>query len=384
MFEERMMTTAAQNFGIRSPRGQFGIEIETEGDRLPAGGVTEAFIGKPDGSLREGMEYVSRVLTYDEVNRCVTELRTVLDQCKAKINPSYRSSTHIHYNMADRTLRDVLGMMVIWALVEPCVFRLMPPGRDGSLFCVSSYDSGELANFTDRFCEQIGNCFGNGFNPRGKYSSLNITRLGPGDGPTLGTIEYRVFPTSLRGDQIATWCTWINRMSEIVSKEEDHSFLSLVRYAEQNPTEFLIRIFGVLPMPDRDAAEYVDFGARTAYEMARVIDVHLKKKPRKKKEEVPANPVPFPPDGGDANEPAPRLANGGLRVGQIGLAAGERPRAAPVRRHAEARHPIPEPVAPAPRGEARRRAERRARQLLAEEGNVNIPIVGQGEPNPWL
>lgn len=326
MFIERMKNTIAHSFGCRPHKGHFGIEIETEGVGLPEGVVTAKFVGKPDGSLRNGMEYVSSVLTMAEVSPRVEELRQVLLRVGSRVQPTYRSSTHIHYNMVDRSFRDVLGMMVLWSLIEPTVFRLMPPGRDGSLFCVSSYDSGELPNYIDRFCKMIGDSFERGFDPRGKYSSLNVSRLGD-----LGTLEYRVFPSSIDGHQIEGWCKWIANMSSIIHAEEDHSFLSMVREAEQNPIPFLSEIFGELPLSERDAAEYVDFGARTAYEMARVIDGHLKKKPRKqKKEEVQANPVPFPPDANAPLAPlarrrfAPRFgAAGPARL--AGVEAGQRP-----------------------------------------------------------
>lgn len=334
MFSELMKETVSKQFALKSPKGVFGIEIETEGAGLPPGMITKFFEGKQDGSLRNGMEYVSKVLPADAVAERVDELRACLNTFGARIAPTYRSSTHIHMNFCDRTFRDVLGMTVLWALVEPVVFRLMPPGRDGSLFCVSSYDSGELSDFTDRFCDEIGKGFKhNGFAPRGKYSSLNLTRLGHGHDPALGTLEFRVFPSSLDGTQIQEWCDWLFRMGQIVAAETDDSFLSMVRNAEQNPLPFLTGIFGKLPIPEDEAGQYVDFGARTAYEMARVIDRHLKKKAKKSKEEVPAEPVmAFQP---------------GLRAGEIAMAA---PRGL---------HP-PMADAPRPRGFAERERERLA------------------------
>lgn len=287
MFSEFMNKTIGGHFGLRSPKGMFGIEIETEGVGLPAGGITPHFVGKVDGSLRNGMEYVSNVLPYEVVHERVNELRNSLQKHGARVAPTYRSSTHIHVNFCDRTFRDVLGMTVLWALLEPVVFRLMPPGRDGSLFCVSSYDAGELSAFTDRFCGDIAKNFPGGFQPRGKYSSLNLTRLGPSEHAGLGTLEFRVFPSCLEGEKIQEWCGWLYQMSQVVTKTKDDSFLSMVRYAEQNPVEFLKLIFGGLPIPEYEAGSYVDFGARTAYEMARVIDRHLKSKKNSAKKSKP-------------------------------------------------------------------------------------------------
>lgn len=281
MFSEKSKGTVASAFRLSSPKGQFGIEIETEGRALPIGRITKSFEGKPDGSLRNGMEYISKVLSFEAVQPSVDELRLTLEKQGVVIQPSYRSSTHIHMNYCDKTFQDVLGMMVLWSIVEPVVFRQME-GREGSIFCVSSYDSGELPRFIDLFCKDIASNFNNrGFQPRGKYSSLNISRLGPSEHHALGSLEFRVFPTTLDGNQIKTWCQWLVNMERIVREQEDASFLEMVAWAEQNPHALITGIFGEFPVdvPRHMAGDLIDYGARTAYEMARVISKHLSEKP---------------------------------------------------------------------------------------------------------
>jgi hypothetical protein len=327
MFTEYAKHTVAQQFGLRSPKGDVGIEIETEGRNLPHGKVTGSFQGKEDGSLRNGMEYVSTPIFAKDVTERVDNLAGELRNKRAEVNPTYRSSTHIHVNYCDRTWNDVLNTMVIWALVEPVVFRMMPPGRDGSLFCVSSYDSGDLAGYADRFCTEISQNFEMGFHPRGKYSSLNLTRLSD-----LGTMEYRVFPSSIDGKTIQQWTDWVMNIREMAGKGEP---LWLVREAEQNPLPFLREIFGDTHFDD--AGQYVDFGARSAYEVARVINKHMKApapKVRQKKtpdalmaaldvvdgQGVAANPAP--------NFPAGELRFAGAAAARVGRRRPERPDAA--------------------------------------------------------
>ena len=267
MFAESINTKIAVQFGLRSPKGDVGIEIETEGQNLPAGKVTGTFTGKEDGSLRNGMEYVSSPIMAKSVTKDVDYLAETLRVTGAIINPTYRSSTHIHVNYCDHTWKHVLGTTIIWALVEPIVFRMMPPGRDGSLFCVSSYDSGDQSAYIDRLCTDIGKGFYNGFNPRGKYSSLNNSRLSD-----LGTLEYRVFPTSLDGQQIQGWVDMCMNIRELSGTDD---ILGFVRDVEQRPLPFLENVFGDLPeLPD--LPQLVDFGARSAYEMASVVVKHLK------------------------------------------------------------------------------------------------------------
>lgn len=337
MFSEKVKGTVASAFRLASPKGMFGIEIETEGDNLFAGKVTKSFEGKPDGSLRNGMEYVSKVLSFEAIQPAVDELRETLVKQGCGIRPSYRSSTHIHMNYCDKTFQDVLGMMVLWSIVEPVVFRQME-GREGSIFCVSSYDSGELPNYLDLFCKDIaGNFNSRGFQPRGKYSSLNISRLGPSEHHALGTLEFRVFPTTLDGSRIKTWCNWLMNMERLVREQEDGSFLEMVSWSEQNPHALLSAIFGELPfnIPRHMVGDLIDYGARTAYEMARVIAKNLAEKPREKKplprfgmlEEVaPAQPEnPFQNRADELARADRQRAAGEDRVR---LAARERARAA--------------------------------------------------------
>lgn len=283
MFKDNLRINVGKTFHCRPVRGMYGIEIETEGANLPAGPVTRAFQGKLDGSLRQGMEYVSIPLMGNVVGAEVNKLREEILRQGAKIIPSYRCSTHIHQNYTDKSFREVLGMSILWALIEPVVMRLMPPGRDGSLFCVSTYDSGELADFTENFCKAIDDRMVNGFHPRGKYSSLNFSRLGPSEHNALGTLEFRVFPTSLEGEQVQMWCDWLTRALDLVVRAQDDSYISMVRHAEQNPLPFLESIFGHVPLPKAEAGDYVDYGARTAYEMARVVAKFLNTKPKQEK-----------------------------------------------------------------------------------------------------
>jgi hypothetical protein len=204
----------------------------------------------------------------------------------AVINPSYRSSTHIHVNYATEPMRNVLGATVLWALVEPVVFRLLPPGRDGSMFCVPSYDCGELARSTDQLCQDLANGFVRGFRPRGKYSSLNLTRLGQGDAVALGTLEYRIFPSCMDGKTISNWCQHLWNMREYVRAAKDETFMSMVDYAEKNSYDFTSKLFPEVETLDRqELGHLVDFGARTAYEMARVIRKNYEAKEKEPKVE---------------------------------------------------------------------------------------------------
>lgn len=286
MFADRVKTPIADQFTLRRRQGDVGIELEVEGDNLPAGGVTNDFLGKADGSLRNGMEYISGILRRKDVKTSVDTLFTTLHKNGVRLVPSYRCSTHIHENYLDHTFGEVLGAYICWAMIEPAVFRVLPAGRDGSLFCVSSYDSGDLPLFFERFCEGIANGFLHGWNPRGKYSSLNISRLGPSDAPALGTLEYRVFPLSTNGQTVQEWSDWLGNIKTFVKQHylEDPTFVSMVRWAEANPIRFVETIIGnkVLHFTFEETRALVDFGVRQGYELARIVAAAMNAKPKRK------------------------------------------------------------------------------------------------------
>lgn len=315
MLLDNLKIPVADKFNLRRKKGDVGLELETEGENLPEGGIIPNWAGKPDGSLRNGMEYISAPLLRKNVANEVTYLSAELVKRGARIAPTYRSSTHIHENYLDSTFGDVLGAYICWALVEPTVFRVLPAGRDGSLFCVSSYDSGDLPLFVERLCDDIATGFVRGFQPRGKYSSLNISRLGPGDHEALGTLEYRVFPPSMDGDVIQTWCNWTGNIKEFVRRQDDPSYLEMVRWAEAFPVEFLSAIFGHCPVPKPEAAELVDFGARQAYELARMVSQALRAKPKEKpsKKSIAAQVGEIEPVGIAQMREAPVAPEGGFR-----------------------------------------------------------------------
>lgn len=278
MLLEKLKTPVADHFALRRRKGDVGVELEIEGRRLYGAGIGN-WAAKPDGSLRGGMEYVSSVLLRKNVGQNFTELLNGLKAQGSELLPTYRCSTHIHENYLDETLHCVVGTYVCWALIEPVVFRVLPTGRDGSLFCVSSYDSGDVPAFIERFCDDLGT---GGWRPRGKYSSLNVSRLGPSDHPALGTLEYRVFPPTLNPETLQEWCNWTGNIKEFVRNHKDETYLEMVRGAEAAPMEFIQTILGKCPFSRQEAGDLIDFGARHAYEIVRIFIGKLNEKPVEK------------------------------------------------------------------------------------------------------
>lgn len=278
-FKQRFMGTPNDLFGVGKKNGEFGIEIELEGrvDVLgwpPATGWHQ----HDENSLRHGgREYVSSSPIYlKAVEEKVDALSGRLDEAKVRVNlGSPRTSTHIHYNVSAHPLADILGSTVVFTMIEPLLMRIIGAQRDGNLFCMPSYDCGDLTWFFEGWMH-----FFHGWRAqpnRGKYSAQNYGRL-----IDLGTVEYRVFPCSLDGKQIKEWCSWIKTIHDIARKENDKSFRMLVKRVKDNPW-WLVNEFGFAPKDVKAAAhpntveDCVLYGCREAYELTRVIRHAMKK-----------------------------------------------------------------------------------------------------------
>lgn len=272
----------AETFGLMKIKGKYGIEIELEGENLPARLQGDKWGAKVDGSLRDGMEYVSRPT--DTPRDDVRLLASQLELAGAVINPSYRCSTHIHYNFTGKTFKDVIGIIIAWNIVEPLMLSLMPPGRDGSIFCMSAYDTGDLPVHFSRFCEELKKKFQNaGFHAvcRQKYASLNLTRLND-----LGTVEFRIFPPSVDPEAIKKWTKWIDNLVNMVTATPADAFSKFVHEAEKRPVDFVKNVFGELPIPEDQVSAWIDLGCRTGYELVRIYNQSMKMKPKAEKKTV--------------------------------------------------------------------------------------------------
>jgi hypothetical protein len=216
--------------------GKYGIEIEVEGRNLP-----ESIPGwetHREGSLRgEAMEYVTIGAISDQnLPRYLGALTRQLTQYESRVNDTYRAGVHVHYNMLGRTFDSVIRSIILWSIVEPVFLKYCGKNRDGNLFCVSSYDTGDMPQWLTRFYEGVNR--GSGLFQRigrGKYSSLNSNCLG-----NLGTLECRAFPTTVDPEKITEFC----KIVDCLLQNRDFHPSHWVTMADRQPEQMLNDIFG--------------------------------------------------------------------------------------------------------------------------------------------
>lgn len=289
-FSVMAKTPIHQIFGRPVKTADVGIELEIEGTALPSVPNWQA---KSEGSLQGGIEYISKPIKADSVKGLVDGLAKNIKSEGGTIKESYRCSTHIHVNVLPETLENVLGFMVVFTMFEPLLLALCGPQRDGNLFCMSSFDTGDTISSFEALCETFDRIKERGWSfERGKYSSFNTGRLAD-----LGTLEARCFPLSVKGDTVSGWVDWLLAMRDLSRAQSDKTYRELWKNVRQNPVWYATKVFGPIVHQCPNASSLVDVGTETAYELTKILKkYHARPAREEKTEKAPVKKKLFNPD----------------------------------------------------------------------------------------
>jgi len=228
-----MLTTMVSDLVLGRPPARrtllqaphYGLEIEVENgrnvklpDTLRRG--SQAWRSKPDGSLRNnGIELVSAPLP---ATKAPVQLRQALDCIRVGGGiATPRCGFHMHTNMLDHTVGNMLSYITLHMLLEPSMFAGFCPERRRSAFCVpiTEYEraitwlayTADWARGEHDMPSPIINLMN--FN---KYASLNMRTLF-----TFGTIENRLMRMSLDDDEMLAWVNALMRLNKVSLKYND-------------------------------------------------------------------------------------------------------------------------------------------------------------------
>lgn len=198
------------NYAVTTHKGFIcGIEYEIEDIKdFNASKIFNAcFQIKDDSSLRNnGKEFISAPGSYKQQIERLREIKQCI-VCGPEAF-SERTSTHVHVNVSQLTLKQLNSLMLLYALFEPVFFDFVGEGRANSIYCVplsytylpNSYHKG-IASLIKQWH---------------KYTAFNLCRV-----VDIGTVEFRHLYGTLDEDVISAWLLLLKRLYLFVENTPD-------------------------------------------------------------------------------------------------------------------------------------------------------------------
>jgi Putative amidoligase enzyme len=261
----------------------WGLEIEMEGQNVVP--VDHPNLEKllldwtchVDGSLRgESNEWVfNGPVLYKKALTRVDSLFDYLAAQKAKIALSNRTSVHVHYNVADKQVYQVVNMFILFTILEDILDRYCGEDRNGNLFCLSSRHAQHLLYMMNNvvFDRHQFN-----FNDNDRYASFNIAAVNK-----FGTIEFRAMRGLDNADDVKLWLSVLNEFVDYSCYKMRNPSTLIEEISVKRPVNFIKEVFpinsGVLleGLDERDIDQSVFEGLRLVQMMCYKIGTEFDK-----------------------------------------------------------------------------------------------------------
>lgn len=223
----------------RKVDGHVGIEIECEvRNEMTRNWDSKFWSLHRDGSLRGvGYEFVlARPIHIKDVDPALKEWRSLCDAYDIRFVDSKRTSVHVHCNVQDYTILQVLNVVCAYWLCEPLLLNICGEERKGNLFCLG-LDCADTVH-TQLIQNLKKHQFFQGFAKDAyRYASLNLEAL-----YKFGSLEFR----TMRGTQdtklISSWARELHYLvSNAAKAKSPHDFLELINAGKHK--KFLRRHF---------------------------------------------------------------------------------------------------------------------------------------------
>lgn len=210
------MKKIRDSFDLIKANGQFGIEVEVEGEGLVPMVYSKECPWKTeqDGSLRglfpdQCCEYVlAKPIPFGRVKPALEVLKANLDLAK-RVKFSFRTSVHVHYNVQEFTHEQVMALIYAYTLLESSFMKFCGEERINNRFCLRVRDAeGIIPILTEAFSKDLNNLMDLDEN-RARYSALNVCSL-----RKYGSIEFRGMQGTADIERLMTWINAIHNLGE--------------------------------------------------------------------------------------------------------------------------------------------------------------------------
>jgi hypothetical protein len=233
-------TTIHSHIGTRLTEGnKFGVELELEGRNVGLQDIAvKGWSRVMDGSLRgEAIEYTTiGSKTADDVKKSVVDLFKKFRDNGVKFNDSIRTSTHVHLNFSDKSVKQVVNFFSLFTMLEEVLQHYSGEDRKGNLFCISTREAEGIVGVLVRcLAEQsLGKFAGD----RYKYAACNLSTLFK-----FGTVEVRTMRGASSPEQVNKWIDILNDMYEYAQNKMDGPADLITDLSHLGAEELMRKIF---------------------------------------------------------------------------------------------------------------------------------------------
>ena len=183
---------------------KFGIEVEVENFNLNLEEVpTKYWNATSDSSLKvHGVEFVSRILKYEDIPEALNVLFSVKDFASKKATFGPRTSIHIHSDATwMNSMQQVVPLIFVYLLAEDLMYAFVEPHRRKNIFCVKTKETTYLRNVFNAGDLTPNNTY--------KYAGFNLASLFQ-----HGTVEFRMLEGTYDTEKILKWIKFIDAFQQ--------------------------------------------------------------------------------------------------------------------------------------------------------------------------
>lgn len=204
-------------------KGDFGIEIEVEGENLvPTVASSQCpWKTEDDGSLRgrfpdQRAEYVlNKPIPYGRVKPALEYLEKHLKG--SRLDFSFRTSTHVHVNVLELNEVQLMNFIYTYLLLEEPLVNFCGAQRVNNRFCLRLQDAEGLRDcLVVLFSQGLKKIAGNLREDRIRYAALNLAALNK-----YGSLEFRSMRGTLDVKVLTTWVDALNSIREYAMRMQD-------------------------------------------------------------------------------------------------------------------------------------------------------------------
>jgi Putative amidoligase enzyme len=256
---------------LKPTEGDYGVEIEVEGNNLP-----QVFCGKywrcdKDDSLKAGFEaweYVMyKPLDLKGVREALDVLEAAYEECRSEVVNTITAGVHVHVNVQDFTVKQLFTFITTYFTLEELLLTYCGASREGNHFCLRARDAEFIVH--ELCLAAFKKNFANLNTDNIRYCSLNVLSLF-----SYGSIEFRAMAGTRDLDSIYEWVEILDRVkNNSLGFNSPSDVISSMSF--EGEINFIKRILGDkahLFLKNPNAAAMVRDGARIIQPLAFVPD----------------------------------------------------------------------------------------------------------------